>query len=255
VGLFVQFADIFRQNLQGRLAGLGMEKFRPNHNREVFGTGQPLVDLDDLFELDDGNWFSSAHGINNVGQITGTVARDSGGRAFLLGPPGESDTEPPVLHLPEDIEVDATGPDGAVVEYVASATDDTDPNPTVDCQPASGSTFEIGTTTVECTATNANNMTAHGSFNVTVRGANHQLTDLEEYVRVLELNRGIERSLTVKLQHALNALDEGDIEAACEHLTDFQNQVRALSGKQITEAEANALLASSEQIKNVIGCS
>jgi hypothetical protein len=122
-------------------------------------------------------------------------------------------------------------------------------------EPSSGSTVEIGTTTVECTATDSSNNSSHGSFNVTVRGASEQLTDLEEYVRVLELNRGIEQSLTVKLQHALDALDEGDIEAACEHLTDFQNQVRALSGKQITEAEANALLASSEQIKNVIGCS
>jgi hypothetical protein len=69
----------------------------------------------------------------------------------------------PVLTLPEDIVVDATSPAGAVVTYDVTATD----NGVVNCNPASGSTFPLGTTAVVCTATSATG-TATGSFNVTV---------------------------------------------------------------------------------------
>ena len=79
-----------------------------------------------------------------------------------------ADTTPPVLSLPADTTVAATGPNGAVVSFTATAKDDTDPSPTVSCTPTSGSTFAIGATTVTCTATDASGNTATGSFTVTV---------------------------------------------------------------------------------------
>jgi hypothetical protein len=55
--------------------------------------------------------------------------------------------------VPADITVDASGPTGAVVTYVApGATDEDGSAPVVSCDHASGSTFPIGTTTVTCTA-------------------------------------------------------------------------------------------------------
>lgn len=69
---------------------------------------------------------------------------------------------PPQLELPEDITAEATGPNGAVVTFAATSEDGT-----VACTPSSGSTFAIGTTTVNCTATNAGG-TRSGSFKVTV---------------------------------------------------------------------------------------
>jgi hypothetical protein len=54
------------------------------------------------------------------------------------------------------------------VSYTATATDIVDGSVAVHCDPASGSTFPIGTTTVQCTATDAHNNTADGSFTVTV---------------------------------------------------------------------------------------
>ena len=54
------------------------------------------------------------------------------------------DNTPPQLSLPEDKTVEATGPDGATVEYNASAEDAVDGNVPVDCSPASGSTFPLG---------------------------------------------------------------------------------------------------------------
>lgn len=73
-------------------------------------------------------------------------------------------TGPPTLTLPADITAEATSPAGAVVTYEATA----DENAPVVCNPASGSTFPLGTTTVNCSATNILNQTTTGSFHVTV---------------------------------------------------------------------------------------
>ncbi|WP_377325195.1 HYR domain-containing protein [Pimelobacter simplex] len=63
-----------------------------------------------------------------------------------------ADTTAPVITVPDDITVEATGAAGAVVTYQASATDLVHGDVPVSCTPASGGTFEIGTTTVTCTA-------------------------------------------------------------------------------------------------------
>jgi hypothetical protein len=79
-----------------------------------------------------------------------------------------ADTNPPVLDLPVDVGAEATGPMGAVVAYVVSATDAEDGEIVPSCAPASGSTFALGTTAVECSATDAAGNTASGSFPVNV---------------------------------------------------------------------------------------
>ncbi len=79
------------------------------------------------------------------------------------------DTTPPALALPANITTEATSASGAVVTYTASANDGVDGPVAVTCSPASGSTFQIGTTTVQCSATDAHSNTANGSFTVTVR--------------------------------------------------------------------------------------
>jgi hypothetical protein len=79
------------------------------------------------------------------------------------------DDVPPVLSLPADIVVEATGPSGAAVPYTASATDNEDGELVPTCTPASGNTFALGATTVACSATDAAGNSASGSFLVTVR--------------------------------------------------------------------------------------
>jgi hypothetical protein len=71
---------------------------------------------------------------------------------------------PPTLDLPADFTVEATGPGGAVVTYTVS----TSPGATVACVPPPGATFPLGTTTVQCTATDTFNQTTTGAFSVTV---------------------------------------------------------------------------------------
>jgi hypothetical protein len=78
------------------------------------------------------------------------------------------DTTPPVVHVPANITVKATGPAGAVVSFDTSATDDIDGTDPTLASPASGSTFPVGETTVTVTATDAAGNPASATFRVTV---------------------------------------------------------------------------------------
>lgn len=74
----------------------------------------------------------------------------------------------PVLELPLDITVQATDSSGAAVTYHATASD-ADRRPLeITCAPESGSLFPVGTTTVNCSATDDQDRTVTGSFTVTV---------------------------------------------------------------------------------------
>jgi hypothetical protein len=90
------------------------------------------------------------------------------GRIRIENPPPPPDTTPPTLYLYGDVTVEAPDSSGTNVYYAASATDDRDPNPTVECSPASGSFFPVGTTTVNCKATDQSGNVARGSFLVHV---------------------------------------------------------------------------------------
>jgi hypothetical protein len=78
------------------------------------------------------------------------------------------DTTPPDLTLPPDAVNEATGPDGATHDYVASASDAVDPNPVVVCVPPSGSLFPLGDTVITCTATDAFGNFSEGTFTKSV---------------------------------------------------------------------------------------
>ena len=79
------------------------------------------------------------------------------------------DTTAPTLTVPANItSIEATGPTGAIVTFVATAVDVADGMPSVVCTPASGSTFAIGTTTVSCTATDHSANATTKTFTVTV---------------------------------------------------------------------------------------
>jgi Ca2+-binding RTX toxin-like protein len=83
--------------------------------------------------------------------------------------PEEEDTTPPTLTVPGDITEEATSPNGAVVTFEVTAQDTVDGSVPVTCTPASGSTFPIGDTVVECTATDAAGNTATASFMIIVQ--------------------------------------------------------------------------------------
>ncbi|MFP5224291.1 MAG: HYR domain-containing protein [Actinomycetota bacterium] len=80
------------------------------------------------------------------------------------------DTTAPVIDEHPDLTVPGTGPDGAIVEYEAPATNDiVDGEGVASCLPASGSLFPIGDTTVTCSAVDAaGNIATPTTFGVRV---------------------------------------------------------------------------------------
>ncbi|MBI1849035.1 MAG: HYR domain-containing protein [Planctomycetes bacterium] len=79
------------------------------------------------------------------------------------------DQSPPVITCPSNRTAEATSASGASVSFTPTATDDCTLVPTIDCVPPSGSTFALGTSTVNCTATDAASRSSSCSFTVTVR--------------------------------------------------------------------------------------
>lgn len=78
------------------------------------------------------------------------------------------DNTAPFLSLPDDFSVEATSLDGAIVTYEASAVDEAGGPVDLVCNPPSGSQFEMGDTTVECTARDQLGNSTSGNFMVTV---------------------------------------------------------------------------------------
>ena len=74
--------------------------------------------------------------------------------------------------------VNATSPGGATLVYSVAASDDSDPDPTVECTPESGTRIAIGGVAVYCTATDDQGLATTDYFSVQVLGAADQLTAL-----------------------------------------------------------------------------
>jgi predicted AlkP superfamily pyrophosphatase or phosphodiesterase len=158
------------------------------------------------------------------------------------------------LTVPSDQTLNATGPGGATVAYTVTASDENLATVTVTCSPKSGSTFAIGTTTVTCTATDTDgdaNSPVQKTFNVHVKGAPEQLSDLANMVNGV----GPGTSLGGKIGLIQSTLAAGDRSGACGTLTAFINQVNAQSGKSIPPTTAATLIADAQRIETVIPCS
>ena len=78
------------------------------------------------------------------------------------------DTTAPLVTVPADINEEASSAEGRVITFAASASDAVSATIGVSCVPASGSTFPIGTTAVECTAMDAAGNLGSAHFSVTV---------------------------------------------------------------------------------------
>lgn len=165
--------------------------------------------------------------------------------------------EPPAFPVLSTVEVNATSPGGAEVTYAVSATDKEDGSIAGACTPASGGTFAIGTTTVNCTANDTAGHEATANFSVVVKSASQQISDLSTLVKGINLKQGISNSLDAKFQgvrDALSSVQVGNPGTACNKLDAALNEISAQSGKDITVAQANDLIADINRIKAVIGC-
>jgi HYR domain-containing protein len=105
---------------------------------------------------------------NNCGKPLGSVFQKI--QSIQVGtntvPP--ADTTAPVIGAHADVFATTSGASAEVSYTLPAATDNVDGAVAVICSPVSGSTFALGTTTVNCSAQDAAGNTAHSSFAVVV---------------------------------------------------------------------------------------
>ncbi|MCC6485783.1 MAG: HYR domain-containing protein [Armatimonadetes bacterium] len=100
--------------------------------------------------------------------ITWTVSDRAGNQAQCVQHVTVVDNRPPTIQCPADITVYAApGATSAVVTFNVSGTDNCGP-PTISSTPASGSSFPLGQTTVNSTASDGHGNSVSCSFKVTV---------------------------------------------------------------------------------------
>ena len=83
------------------------------------------------------------------------------------------------------------------------------------------------------------------------------IEDLATTVVAMNLQNGIENSLDSKLDAALNALLDANVNddgAACNSLAAFINAVEAQRGNKLTDAQADQLIASAQEIQGMLNC-
>lgn len=110
--------------------------------------------------LAEGDHTFAVRAIDAAGHTDGTPAT----RAWRVQAAG------PVLALPADRHVEATGPSGSKVSFEVSATFAGAPllPSAIACTPLSGSVFPIGTTSVTCRATSPLGVASEGRFSIAV---------------------------------------------------------------------------------------
>ena len=254
----------FSYTPSGRMVDLSPLSGTATNAAAVNGHGQIVGGSSDAFSYTPSGGFvdlgtlpggtvSFAQGVNDSGEIVGYSESGPFSTHAVLWTPA-ADTMPPVITVPAGgVTVDATSPQGAVVTYTVTATDNVDGPVTPSCSPASGSLFAIGTTTVTCTATDRADNTARTTFSVKVKGAATQIGGEITFVQGSSLPALAKQSLTDKLNAAATALAAGNKKDADNNLDAALSYIKAQSGKSIPTGMAAQLTADINRIKAVIG--
>ena len=126
-----------------------------------------------------GNWSGFGTGRHDGHRLHASTRRSArsilpivGGYAAAAASGGFPDGVAPTLAgVPADIAVDAPDARGVAVQFTPpTATDNETPGVQVTCEPASGSVFPVGVTTVTCAALDAQGNRGEATFRVTVTG-------------------------------------------------------------------------------------
>ena len=168
------------------------------------------------------------------------------------------DHEAPTISCPANIVLEPTCPTGAIATWTAPVGTDNCPGATTarTAGGAPGSVFPIGTTTVTYTVTDASNNSTSCSFTVTVKTPQQTISDMMATINGYSNLSGTQKQgLLSKLQAALDGINQGKTNVACNKLSDFNSQVTSFIGNgTLTAAQGNALLSSSNHVRNTIGC-
>jgi HYR domain len=163
----------------------------PQKQQEINNINQQFVNIQNTQITDIDNIINVINTVTTTTTTTPatptpTTPRNATGAGTAVLP-SSRDTIPPVLTVPPNYPLDATSAGGAVEIYALTAQDNVDGtarlenfssnviqdnvggNIAISCTPPSGSVLPIGTTTVQCSATDAAGNRGTASFTVTVR--------------------------------------------------------------------------------------
>ena len=142
-----------------------------------------------------------------------------------------------------------------------SSTPPKNDNVDVSCAPLSGSTFPVGTTTVNCTATDDSGNTDVGSFDVTVTTAANGTDDLLETINSdNDIPKNVKNSLLGPLKKVSKNLNDGNPDndlAVCDKLAEYIENLndKEASGKfDGTSVDVDSLRDDAEAIQEALGC-
>lgn len=172
-------ADIVR--ISPSVLPIGAEDFITIYGEDLLGTVSTTVVFDDGYEIEPSDGlpgrlivYIPTHLTFEAGRHTLAVHANDGTSVRIYGPVTFSieappASGPPILGLPETLVEEAETANGVHVifnHYVNAISSSGDPLP-IDCTPSSGSHFPMGTSTVQCSATDAGG-TSTGSFSIFV---------------------------------------------------------------------------------------
>jgi hypothetical protein len=167
------------------------------------------------------------------------------------------DNTAPVISCLTNITLEPTCPSGAIATYTPPVGTDNCAGATTvrTAGLASGSVFPIGTTTVTHTVTDASGNSASCSFTVTVFTPQAVIQTLINSVSSSSLTGTQKNGLLAKLNAALDGLNGGQTNVACNKLDAFVNSVQTLvSHGDITSAQGTSWINSANHVRNTIGC-
>ena len=189
--------------------------------------------------------------------VTYTAVDASGNTASDTQTVTVIDNTAPVISCPNNITLEPTCPTGAIGTYTAPVGTDNCPNPTTTRTAglASGSVFPVGTTTVTYSVTDASGNSASCSFTVTVLTPQAVIQNMINTINGLPLSGSQRQGLISKLTAALDAINQGKTNVACNKLSDFINQVGTfINNGNLTAAQGQPLIDSANHVRNYIGC-
>jgi hypothetical protein len=167
------------------------------------------------------------------------------------------DNTNPVISCPANIVIEPTCPTGAIGTYATPTATDNCGVQSINrtAGGASGSVFPIGTTTVTHQATDIHGNTASCSFTVTVLTPQAVIQNLQAAVTASSLTGQQKNGLLAKLSAALQGLNSGQINVACNKMAEFNNSVQVLvNNGSLSAATGAAWISSSNHVRNTIGC-
>ncbi|WP_158507473.1 HYR domain-containing protein [Candidatus Nitrosotenuis cloacae] len=141
------------------------------------------------------------------------VIAEPGGGGFNVEP-----NTKPTLTIPKQITQEATGPSGALVEYVPTGIDKEDGSITPICNPPPYSIFPIGVTTVSCTVTDSNGNSVSGSFTVTIRDTT------PPNIPAFQPREGVKDESGIQVFYEVTATDlvDGAVQVSCNYPSGYK---------------------------------